>query len=245
MEHGGVSVVVFAVMMTMVILMLFSVWYVNFTQSSTKKAELEHIQTVAEDFRRLQSLILSMRENGLGTAEFRMSPAPVVGVPSPNRASMFWVENESDSSPGLVCLEMGNVIYSKYTYIYESGAVLIQQGSSATMKFEPRAFSLENSGLVYREVRLKDPVPKLAGTGRTTLILFVENVSEKTEAENIYIRSSYPSAWERYLSRVVENLKPIYENIRLEKWERGWRIWLGGDNVYTHRIVELSVRTVC
>jgi hypothetical protein len=239
-------VVVFAVMITMVVLMLFSVWYVNFTQSSTKKEELEHIQAVAEDFRHLQSLILSMRENNLGTAEFRMSPAPVVGVPSPNRASMFWVENESDNSPGLVCLEMGNVVYPGYAYIYESGAVLIQQGARVNMKFEPRAFSLENGGLVYTEVRLKDPVPKSAGTGRVTLILFVENVSEEQENENIYIWSSYPPAWERYLSRVVENLKSIYENIQPpENLGRGWKIWLGPENTFIHRIVELSVRAVC
>jgi hypothetical protein len=244
MMERGVSVVIFAVMITMVILMLFSVWYVYYVHSSTKRAEFEHIQTVGEDFRYLQFLVSNLKENSLATAEFRMSPAPLVGAPSPARASIFWVENEN--LPGSVCLKLGGTYSSGYTYIYEGGAVLIQQGSKVSMKFEPRAFTLENDNLVYTEVRLKDSVPEVAGTGRISLTLFLENVVEERRKENIYVWSHFPGAWERYLKWAKDNLiLPLYPSASLTPLENGWCLSLGEENMYTHRVLVLSVRMVC
>jgi len=234
----GVSVVVFAVMMVMVIFLVFSVWYAGFAQSSIKKAEIEHMRKVEEQFRYLQSLVSGLRENGDScTAEFQFSPLPPVGVLYTGRASTFWAEKEFENLPGLIGLEIGNQICPRVTYIYEGGAVLVKQGTNVFMKYEPKAFFFENGSLIYQEVRLKDNLSKIVGSGRIALVFFVENLIEENLADKIYIWSRYPSAWKKYLYKIRDSMFP---NASLEPLDNGWVLSLGTDSTYVHRILSLS-----
>ncbi|MEM2674321.1 MAG: hypothetical protein QXW77_01620, partial [Candidatus Hadarchaeales archaeon] len=64
MERAGVSVIIFAIMVTMVLLMVFALWYRNLVYNLIKEAEVAHMQLVYEDFRNLQFTLSKLAENG-------------------------------------------------------------------------------------------------------------------------------------------------------------------------------------
>lgn len=198
------------------------------------------MQLVYEDFRNLQFTLSRLAENGeIRTASFRMSPTFPVMVSAPKRASTLWAENEN--LPGSICFKAGNVLYPEQTLIYEGGAILLKQNSTALMKSEPSIFWVENGKLVYREIRIAESVQKSTGTGRATLILFVENIFNLEGTENIFVWSRYPEAWRGYLEWVRDNL--LEENATLESLENGWRLNIREN--FTHQILLLSVRRGC
>ena len=198
------------------------------------------MQLVYEDFRNLQFTLSKLAENGeIRTASFRMSPTFPVMVSAPKRASTLWAENEN--LPGSICFESGSSIYPRQTWIYEGGAILLKQGSAVIMKSEPSIFTIENGRLIYKEIRIADSLQKLAGTGRATIILFVENYLESEESENVYTWSRYPWTWERYLKGVRDNL--LGGGASLDNLENGWRLGIGEN--YIHRILLLSARRGC
>jgi hypothetical protein len=202
----GVSVVVGAVLLIGVLLAVSAVFYREYTFYSWRQAETANSASVELVFFDIKSKLEDISPGRSRSFEISLTPTPPFLAPSAGSWGVLTVSGENGTSSGYIQVDLNNVFYSRQSYVYEDGAViLIQPENEMMLSPPPLVVILDNGGDVIRvyvhRVKIVGSGSR-SGGGTCPLLLVCEDVATASGySENVVIRinSSHRTAWGAYL----------------------------------------------
>lgn len=116
---------------------------------------------------------------------------------------------QSFSSDGQLCYKASNNQWIDQDYIFENGAVILDQGSNSTIRSQP-FFNIDESDIELCLFNITSPDMSVGGNGAAIVNVFGSggegydymNVNEI----KITVTTSYPEAWYNYLNRRIQSV---------------------------------------
>lgn len=210
-----------------IILAIITQYYVPIWMTDKEAKQMKQVEN---DFSQLKLNIDLQILNGnkyfplntpisLGTEGMPIFATGTSGTLSSNiRDGTFNLYNENKtidySSIGNIKYESNNRYYPRQNYIYENGAIILQQPTGSFIRIQP-GIKIEkvnnNITFWYTMITIQGENRTIGGTGtegiQTTLIDNLTIIENWENGENITIRinSDYADAWERYFNGTFEN----------------------------------------
>ena len=228
LDERGVSFVVYALLVLMVLLAVFVRLYVMYRNASIPKAEAEYVRQVKRSFLELQSKIDGLEMGRAEMVDMKMSPSPIPFVPTPKLGNSLQVENRKNvevpswddigwpepilvSMVGRILLEAQNLVYPDQQYVYECGAVIMVQDNRSVLISAPDFVSAEKIDsesiqVLVKEIKILNVCPRITSTGIASVRVTIENLYYGPENKRyrrvlICCFTSYKDAWRTYFER--------------------------------------------
>jgi hypothetical protein len=123
------------------------------------------------------------------------------------------------SASGNIKYEANNIYYLDQDYIYEGGAIIVDQAGGDVVKIGPQFGVVQEAGglsVTYTLPSIIGPVDTIGGSESLGVQTFVVRYQSKsyiwgaTETLYILITTDYPSAWENYFDSYLEESGLVY-----------------------------------
>lgn len=209
-----------ALMIVVIILSMITLYYVPVWMEEKERV---HMNTVQKEFMDLSATVNSLIINNDKDSEGKN---PVVlgieGIPFFSIGTMgtlridpytpsFHVYNETKvlniTSTGNIRFEPQNRYFVQQNFIYENGAVIIDQPTGEVVRVEP-TFNISGSTVSMTLISISGTDESITGKNAQTIaakLMFYESETYTWGSENITINitTSYLSAWQNYFNKTL------------------------------------------
>ena len=226
-SNEGVVGIVVAVLLIGLMVSVVSLVQSVYVPKWMEQKEAEHMNEISSQFSHLKFAIDTQSSTGhlnspiassitLGSKEmpFLMSLRAFGYLDILPNSIDFNFENNTDNYPfslGAIKYSSLNGYYLDQSFIYQAGAVIVNQYEGNMMSIKPSFVIVNDSGIVNITIKLVDIVGiggKLSASGFGTTAIQTEyleyNEYNITDIDSIEINTLYPNAWKVYLDWLLE-----------------------------------------
>lgn len=213
-----------AMLAFMMLLLLISMVMLYYMPAWMKEKEFSHMRSVEEGFMDITSTISSYVLTNDKTTETKIPiqlgtegiPLIVTGTlgtlavtPYTSTVSIYNTTSSTNplsiTSMGCIKFTSQNRYYINQNFIYESGAMFVEQSENTTMRIEPD-FNITNNKITLTFITIVGSNSTITGAGTQTVRLkmaFCETTTYTWSSENITINitSERSSAWKSFFER--------------------------------------------
>jgi len=219
-----------ALMIVVIILSMITLYYVPVWMEEKERG---HMNTVQKEFMDLSATVSSLIINNDKSSEGKNTvvlgnegiPFFSIGTMGTLRIdpyiSSFRVYNETKvlnvTSTGNVRFEPQNRYFVQQYFVYENGAVIIDQPTGEILRVEP-TFNISGSTVSMTLISISGTDESITGKNAQTVVtklMFYESDTYTWGSENITINitSSYLSAWQNYFDKKGCNTNTVGGNV--------------------------------
>ena len=212
-----------AMLSLMIVIIILSMITLHYVPVWMEEKERNHMNTVQKEFMDLSatvnSLIINDDKNseGKNTVVLGNEGIPFFSIGTMGTLKIdpytpsFHVYNETKvlnvTSTGNIRFEPQNRYYVKQYFVYENGAVIIDQPTGEVVRIEP-TFNRTGSTVSMTLISISGTNNSMTGTNAQTVVsklMFYESDTYTWSSENITINitSSYLDAWENYFNKTL------------------------------------------
>lgn len=213
MNSEGVSTVVATILILGIIVTVISVLNAYYFPSVAAELEIEHMKNVQDRFFRIASKIRSC-ENATVEIPLGSGRVPVVSslsssgaiiVSNAGRMNITLTNatfNESYNGSGSVKFSSSNNFWLNQEYIFENGAVILNQSNRALMRLTP--FEMDNDTRI--NLFAIENNDSIAGNGVQCVKIIINEREEEPPFANIttitaQVETENPDAWQTYFNK--------------------------------------------
>lgn len=226
-NEGAVGVVV-TILLIVLIFSVITMVQTVYVPIWTEQKEAEHMEDVANQFSMLKFAIdtqsLIQKDNPISTSitlgnremPFLSSSRSFGSLDVLNNEFSLTVQNGTDNfsyySFGIIKFSSNNAYFLDQSYIYEGGAVIMDQLQGNIMTIQP---SLKSEIINNEEINLTLNIINVSGIeGKTSVSGYgtypIKTIFSKsrspiviTEVDNLNISTDYPNAWEIFFNKTL------------------------------------------
>ncbi|MBA3044203.1 hypothetical protein FP804_03600, partial [archaeon] len=212
-----------AMLSLMIVIIILSMITLHYVPVWMEEKERNHMNTVQKEFMDLSATVSSLIINsdksseGKNTVVLGNEGIPFFSIGTMGTLKIdpytpsFHVYNESKvlnvTSTGNIRFEPQNRYYVKQYFVYENGAVIIDQPTGEVVRIEP-TFNISGSTVSMTLISISGTDESITGKNAQTVVtklMFYESETYTWSSENITINitSSYLSAWENYFNKTL------------------------------------------
>lgn len=223
----GVSSVIGALIILTAVVLVIAIVYSSYVPAWIKDKEVAHMKKVSQDFTDLKENIdlqILKEQNSTIYSSIELSGEPLIFLQTAQRSgslhftlnNSFNIRNTNSSinitSKGNIEYSISGTYYPWYSFIYENGAIIVNQSLGEVVK-ENIQFSANNeSGISVSITLISLNGEKFSVGGGSKEIgttfkgVFVNNYKNLNDNITITINSDYTIAWKNFFEKKLSSL---------------------------------------
>lgn len=238
-DDGAVSNIVTSIMMLGIVFTILGMILTVYVPVWAKSQEATHMEDVANSFTELKSTVdAQIAQGDLGTkmstrVKLGTEGGPLLGLGQSTGGLLFQPESSQMSiyntddafekygtGRGKLSYQASNIYYVEQQYVYENGAVILEQQGSTLMKVEPNIYIDNVSGTTTISsvlITLQGDLENVGGIRSQSVQTSLLSVNRDTvnwgdgavpgSGKNITItvNTSFPKVWHEYFKDLLNN----------------------------------------